>query len=68
MVDFRRPGHIYEATKYNLVKEVAGEPERFSSSLGIDEAQYSSLWKPLRIIAVYLKFIKYQVWNQGRRK
>ena len=53
----------YEAT--NLVKEAAGEPERFRSSpLGIDETKYSSLWKLLRITAICMKFIKYRVWNK----
>ena len=53
----------YKAT--NLVKEAAGEPERFRSSpLGIDETKYSLLWKLLHITAICLKFIKYQMWNK----
>ena len=53
----------YEAT--NLVKEAAGESEKFRlSPLGIDETKYSSLWKLLCITAICLKFIKYRVWNK----
>ena len=32
--------------------------------LGIDETKYSSLWKLLRVTAVCLKFIKYQIWSK----
>ena len=55
----------YKECRTNVVKETAGETESFRlSTLGIDEAKYSSQWKLLRITAICLKFIKYRVWSK----